>query len=144
MARIHTPMVEDDVRAACEFFKKEGVQSVAISFVWSVLNPAHERRAAAIVREMMPDVLLTVGSELYPQVREYTRTSTAVTNAYLGPILKHYVDAVDGYFRGARRQVSGALLPVERRPRHRPGDDRPLGLRDQLRPRLGARRRPLS
>lgn len=104
---VRTPMNEDDVRAACELFLKEGVETVAISFVWSVLEPAHERRAAEIVREMMPDAILTVGSELYPQVREYTRTSTAVTNAYLAPIMKKYVDAVDAYFRelGARYPV---------------------------------------
>jgi N-methylhydantoinase A len=82
---VRTPMQEEDVRAACELFKKEGVESVAISFVWSVLNPAHERRAAEIVREMMPKAILTVGSEIYPQIREYTRTSTAVVNAYLAP-----------------------------------------------------------
>ncbi len=104
---IHTPMVEDDVRAACELFLKEGIRSVAVSFVWSVLNPVHERRAAAIVTEMMPDALLTIGCELYPQVREYTRTSTAVVNAYLGPVLRSYANAVDDYFRelGARNPV---------------------------------------
>ena len=104
---IRTPMNEDDVRAACDLFLKEGVETVAISFVWSVLETSHERRAAEIVREMMPDVVLTVGSELYPQVREYTRTSTAVTNAYLAPIMKRYVEAVDAYFRGL-----GARYPV--------------------------------
>ncbi|MDD8021608.1 MAG: hydantoinase/oxoprolinase family protein [Paracoccaceae bacterium] len=104
---VHTPLNEDDVRAACRHFLAEGVQSVAISFVWSVLHPDHERRAAEIVREMMPDVMLTVGSELYPQVREYTRTSTAIVNAYLGPILAQYVEAVDRQFR-----AMGAKNPV--------------------------------
>jgi N-methylhydantoinase A len=104
---IKTPMQEDDVRDACRLFLKEGVETVAISFVWSVLNRAHERRAAEIVREMMPDVILTVGSELYPQIREYTRTSPAVTNAYLAPILKQYVAAVDTYFK-----TLGAKYPV--------------------------------
>jgi N-methylhydantoinase A len=104
---IRTPMAEEDVVAACELFAGEGVETVAISFVWSVLDPRHERRAAEIVREMLPDVILTVGSELYPQIREYTRTSTAVTNAYLAPILKRYVSAIDGYFRdlGTRNPV---------------------------------------
>ncbi|MGI9452706.1 MAG: caprolactamase subunit alpha [Geminicoccaceae bacterium] len=104
---VHTPLHEEDVGAACELFKNEGVESVAVSFVWSVLNPEHERRAAEIVRELMPDVLLTIGGELYPQVREYTRTSTAITNAYLGPTLKRYVDAIDRYFSdlGARYPV---------------------------------------
>ena len=104
---VRAPMEEADVREACELFRKEGVETVAISFVWSVLNPAHERRAAEIVRKMMPDAILTVGSELYPQVREYTRTSTAVVNAYLAPVMRRYVRAVDAYFRslGAKQPV---------------------------------------
>lgn len=104
---VKTPMVEEDVREACRLFIAEGVGSVAISFLWSVLNRSHEIRAAEIVREMMPDAVITVGSELYPQVREYTRTSTAITNAYLAPTLKHYVQAVDAYFRKL-----GAKYPV--------------------------------
>ncbi|CAN5120388.1 hydantoinase/oxoprolinase family protein [soil metagenome] len=104
---IRTPMIEDDVRAACEVFRKEGVETVAISFVWSVLNTAHELRAGSIVREIIPHVILTIGSELYPQIREYTRTSTAVVNAYLAPVMRKYVAAVDTYFRslGARQPV---------------------------------------
>lgn len=104
---IRTPLNEDDVRAACQIFLAEGIETVAISFVWSVLHPDHERRAGEIVREMMPGVILTMGSELYPQVREYTRTSTAVVNAYLAPIMKRYVTAVDAYF-----QKLGAKQPV--------------------------------
>ena len=105
--QVKTPMNEDDVRAACEVFKKEGVESVVVSFVWSVLHPQHENRAAEIVREMLPDVHLTVGSQLYPQVREYTRTSTALVNAYLAPILQKYVGAIDDYF-----QSLGSEKPV--------------------------------
>ena len=104
---IRTPLNEDDVRDACQFFIEEGIESVAISFVWSVLNQSHERRAAEMVRELMPQAALTIGSELYPQVREYTRTSTAVVNAYLAPILSRYVAAVDEYFRKL-----GAKFPV--------------------------------
>ncbi|WP_136645263.1 hydantoinase/oxoprolinase family protein [Tabrizicola sp. YIM 78059] len=104
---VREPLNEADVRAACELFRAEGVETVAISFVWSVLHPDHERRAGEIVREMLPGVVLTLGSELYPQVREYTRTSTAVVNAYLAPIMKRYVEAVDSYFRslGAKQPV---------------------------------------
>jgi N-methylhydantoinase A len=104
---VRTALHEEDVRAACEFFLAEGVEAVAVSFLWSVLNPAHERRAAEIVREMLPNVVLTVGSELYPQIREYTRTSTAVTNAYLAPTLSRYVTAIDRYFKKL-----GAKYPV--------------------------------
>ena len=91
---------EDDVREACKIFVDEGVNSIAISFIWSVLNPSHEIIAEKIVREMMPNAFITVGSKLYPQIREYTRTSTAVTNAYLSPTLKSYVSAINEYFIG--------------------------------------------
>ncbi|MGF1624378.1 MAG: hydantoinase/oxoprolinase family protein, partial [Alphaproteobacteria bacterium] len=101
------PLNEDDVRDACAAFRKEGVEAVAISFVWSVLDPSHERRAAEIVRAELPDAFLAVGSEVYPQVREYTRTSTTVVNAYLGPIPRHYVKTVDDYFAHL-----GAQYPV--------------------------------
>ena len=104
---VHSALNEEDVREACRHFLAEGVESVAISFVWSVLHPAHERRAGEIVRAMMPGVRLTLGSALYPQVREYTRTSTAIVNAYLAPILAGYVEKVDGYF-----QSLGARAPV--------------------------------
>ncbi|MFP4273719.1 MAG: hydantoinase/oxoprolinase family protein [Paracoccaceae bacterium] len=104
---VRTPLNEADVRDACRHFLREGVESVAISFVWSVLHPEHELRAAEIVREMIPGAHLTVGSQLYPQVREYTRTSTAVVNAYLGPILHRYVAGVDAFFAGL-----GARNPV--------------------------------
>jgi N-methylhydantoinase A len=104
---IKTPMQEEDVRDACRIFQSENVEAVAVSFLWSVLNPVHEKRAAEIVREMLPHVILTVGSELYPQIREYTRTSTAITNAYLAPIIKSYVGAIDDYF-----QHLGAINPV--------------------------------
>lgn len=96
---VHTPLNEDDVRAACARLRDEGVEAVAISFLWSVANEAHERRAAEIVRELLPEVYVSVGIEVFPQMREYTRSSTAVVNAYLGPVLERYVSKIDQFFR---------------------------------------------
>ena len=95
---IKTPMNEHDVREACKLFIDNDIKTIAVSFIWSVLNPSHEIRAAQIIKEMMPDAIITIGSELYPQIREYTRTSTAITNAYLSPILRNYVSAINEYF----------------------------------------------
>ena len=95
---VHTPLNEDDVRLACEIFRAEGVEAVAVSFLWSVANGAHERRAAEIVREMLPDVYVSVGLEVFPQMREYTRTSTTVVNAYLGPVLSRYVNRIERFY----------------------------------------------
>ena len=104
---VRTAMNEQDVRDACERFRLEGVKSVAISFLWSVANDAHERRAAEIVREILPEVYLSVGTEVFPQMREYTRTSTAVVNAYLGPVLNAYVTSIDDFYK-----KRGTRIPV--------------------------------
>jgi N-methylhydantoinase A len=96
---VRTPLNEDDVREACAYFRKEGAEAVAISYVWSILNPAHERRTAEIVRQELPDVFVSVGTEVYPQTREYTRGSTTVVNAYLGPLVERYVADVDNFMR---------------------------------------------
>jgi N-methylhydantoinase A len=95
---IYTPLNEEDVRQACRLFREQKVEAVAVSFVWSVANGVHERRAAEIVREMLPDVYVSVGLEVFPQMREYTRTSTAVVNAYLGPVLKRYVNKIESFY----------------------------------------------
>ncbi len=104
---VRTPLNEEDVREACELFRREGVEAVAVSFLWSVANDAHERRAVEIVREMLPDVYVSAGLEIFPQMREYTRTSTTVVNAYLGPVLKAYVDRIDQFY-----QEQGTKVPV--------------------------------
>lgn len=104
---VRTPLNEQDVRDACEQFRREGVQAVAVSFLWSVANDRHERRAAEIVREMLPDAYVSVGIEVFPQMREYTRTSTAVVNAYLGPVLNAYVTRIDKFY-----QDNGTRIPV--------------------------------
>lgn len=85
------PLDEDGVRAAVGDFAEEGVTAVAISFMHSPANSGHERRAAEIVRELLPDAYVTVSSELLPQVRYYDRTSTAVLNSYVGPIILEYL-----------------------------------------------------
>ncbi len=104
---VYTPLNEDDVREAVELFKKEGVRGVGVSFLWSVLHPEHEQRAGEIVREMMPEAFVSLGTEVYPQTREYTRTSTTAMNVYLGPLMQTYVKMIDDYF-----QKLGAKFPV--------------------------------
>lgn len=104
---VYTPLNEDDVREAVELFIKEGVRGIGVSFLWSVLRPEHEQRAGEIVREMMPEAFVSLGTEIYPQTREYTRTSTTVMNVYLGPLMQTYVTTIDDYF-----QKLGAKFPV--------------------------------
>lgn len=96
---VRIPLDEDDVRRGIRLFQDERVEAVAISLVWSFLYPAHERRIAELVRTEMPDAYVTLSVDLLPQIREYTRTSTAVVNAYIGPIIRQYVERMERFFR---------------------------------------------
>lgn len=86
-----TPLAEEDVRRETQFFIKEGVEAVAICFMNSFANKAHEERAAQIVRDLMPDAYVSASTEVLPSIRFYDRVSTTVLNAYVGPILKKYL-----------------------------------------------------
>ena len=86
---------EDAVRRVAQELAAEGVESVAICFLFSYLNPAHEDRAAAIVRAEMPGAFVTTSSSLSPQFREFERFTTAALSAFIGPKVGSYVAALD-------------------------------------------------
>lgn len=93
------PLNEEDILKAIDVFKAENVEAVAISFVWSIKNPKHEQRAKELIKQHLPDVFVCCGSEVYPQIKEYTRTSTTLVNAYLSPVMASYVHKIDDYFK---------------------------------------------
>ncbi len=105
------PLNEEDVRSAARQFKAENVEAVAISFLWSFINPAHERRAAEIVREEMGDVYLSLSCEVLPQIRLYERHSTTVLNAYSGPPLARYLGSLEAALNKAG--FKGVLLIMQ-------------------------------
>src|SRR6186997_738188 len=85
------PLDEEKAREQVRRLKEAGVESVAVCFLFSFLNPEHEARVAEIVREEFPDAFLSVSSEVLPQYREYERFSTVCLNAYIGPRVSRYV-----------------------------------------------------
>ncbi|MFC3229868.1 hydantoinase/oxoprolinase family protein [Marinibaculum pumilum] len=89
--RIETPLAEDEVRAAVEKFKENGVEAVTICFLFSFLNDSHEKRAKEIVLEGMPDAYVCTSSEVVDVIREYERFSTTAMNAYVGPRTSRYL-----------------------------------------------------
>ncbi len=89
------PLNEDDVRRAAEFFKKEGVEAIAVCFLHSYANPAHEARCGQLLRELLPDVPVTLSHEITKEWREYERTSTTVLNAYVQPIAVRYLNTLE-------------------------------------------------
>jgi N-methylhydantoinase A len=83
---------EEEVRAAARALKAAGVESVAICFLFSYLNPEHERRAAEIVAEEMPGAFVTWSAGIFPQFREFERFTTACMNAFVGPSTGRYLE----------------------------------------------------
>jgi N-methylhydantoinase A len=90
------PLAEDEVRAAARALKAAGITAIAIGFLFSYLNPAHERRAREIVLEEHPDAFVTISSDVAPQFREFERFTTAAMNAFVGPKVRDYVARLEG------------------------------------------------
>ncbi|MGW3089154.1 hydantoinase/oxoprolinase family protein [Streptomyces sp. NPDC001108] len=102
---------EEDVRAAARYFREQGVEAVAVSYLWSFVDAAHERRTAEILREELPGVFITISSDVVPQIRAYERHSTTVLNAFVGPKLQNYLANIERQL--ADRGFSGTLLIVQ-------------------------------
>src|SRR3954449_8878451 len=94
------PLDEDDVRAAARELRDEGVEAVAVCFLFSYLNPEHEDRAAAIVREELPDAFVTTSAEIVPQFREFERFTTATMSAFVGPKTGTYLERLAAGLEG--------------------------------------------
>jgi N-methylhydantoinase A len=84
--KVRLALDEDAVAARVAALRDASIEAVAICFLHSYVNPAHEQRAAAILKAAMPELSITLSSEVCPEIREYERTSTAVANAYVQPL----------------------------------------------------------
>ncbi len=84
-----TPLDVAQVEAAARaLVDEEGVEAIAVSFLWSFLNPRHEEQATAVVRKCYPELTVVSGAELHPAQREYERTTFAVMNAYVATAIE--------------------------------------------------------
>lgn len=86
---------EDEVRRAIEELVAEGVEALAVCFLWSFLAPAHERRVKQIAEEIAPQLYVSCSHELAPKWGEYERTTAVALNAYIGPLTVGYLSALD-------------------------------------------------
>jgi N-methylhydantoinase A len=86
---------EQSVRDVAHALAREGVSSVAVCFLHSYVNPAHERRAAEIITELYPDIAVSASAEVAPEFREFYRASTTVINAAVSPIVSHYIARIE-------------------------------------------------
>ena len=104
------PMDEAAVRKAARHFAREGVAAVAVAFLHSYANPAHERRAREILREELPDVGVSLSSEVLPVYREYERAITTVLNAYVTPRVSTYIGNLQNSLRAFGSSASLSIM----------------------------------
>jgi len=109
--KVATALSRQDVADAVAFMARQGVEAVAVCFMNSFVNNRHEEAAAAIVSDKMPGAYLTVSSRLLPSIRFYDRVSTTVLNAYVGPILRKYLQSLTSKLQAA--QYRGVLLIMQ-------------------------------
>lgn len=118
---VSVALAEDEVRAAAELLKSRGIASVIVCFLYSFLNDAHEQRAKAIVREVMPEAYVSCSSEIANVMREYERFSTTAMNAFVGPKTSRYLRNLERKLKDAGldphlriMQSNGGVSTVEK------------------------------
>ena len=111
---------EESVDRAVDGLRRAGVESVAVGFMFAFTNDAHERAVASRLREALPDVHVSLSSEVLPEVRLYERLSTTAVNAYVTPVLAAYLESLDrrladNGFRGRLliMQSSGGVMGLD-------------------------------
>ncbi len=100
-----TELAEDEITALIETIRRDGLQTVGVSFLFSFLNDAHERRVGEALRRALPGVGVFLSCEVLPEIREFERASTTAVCAYVGPLLAGYLDRL-------QRAVSALGLPA--------------------------------
>jgi N-methylhydantoinase A len=89
------PLAVDDVGAAVAKLVADGVEAVAVCFLFAYANPVHEQAAAEIIRATAPDLYVSLSHEVNPEWREYERTASSVANAYIGPPVARYLRTLE-------------------------------------------------
>jgi N-methylhydantoinase A len=89
------PLNEAEVRHAARELKAEGVEAIAVCFLFSYLNPQHEKRAREIIVEEYPEVFVTTSASVSPQFREFERFTTTAINAFVGPTVQRYITLLE-------------------------------------------------
>jgi N-methylhydantoinase A len=109
---VATPLDEEPARRAlAELLAAQDIDAVAISLLWSHRNPVHELRLAALVRELAPDVYISLSCEVAPRTGEYERTVATVINALVGPASTVYLDRLSVEL--TKRGLAGPLLIMQ-------------------------------
>jgi len=98
--RVLIALNEADVRSAALRLRAQGVQAIAVCYLFSFVNPAHERRTREIIAELAPEISVSLSSDVDPTFREYERLCVTAFDAYLGPVVKRYLAGLADTLRG--------------------------------------------
>ena len=98
--RVLVPLNETDVRTAALGLRAQGVQAIAVCYLFSFVSPAHERRTREIIAELAPEISVSLSSDVDPTFREYERLCVTAFDAYLGPVVKRYLAGLADTLRG--------------------------------------------
>ncbi|MGI9557527.1 MAG: hydantoinase/oxoprolinase family protein [Solirubrobacterales bacterium] len=105
-----TALDTGELKALKSKFEARDIEAIAVCFLNSFINPEHERLAAEVLRDLLPDVRVSTSYDVFPEIREFERTSTTVVNAYLQPVTDRYLgDLMEGLGEGG---FDGDLLIV--------------------------------
>ena len=108
---VYIPLDEASVDTVCDKLQALDISAVAIMFLHSYRNPAHEMRVKAMVQKRLPGVFVSASHELSQEYREFERVSTVVANAFIGPRVSQYVAGIDAHLRNA--DFKGSFLLVQ-------------------------------
>lgn len=100
-----TELDENVMRQVAEKLRAEKVEAVAVCFLHAYLNPAHEKIAGEILTEVFPEAVVSLSSEVAPEIREYTRASTTIINVSLRPLVGRYLQNIEDRLRAAGLQA---------------------------------------
>ena len=99
LGQILIPLERAEVEALADEIAEGGYDSVAVGLIHSYLNDTHERMIRDVLAEKLPEVMVSISSEVSPQMREYERFNTVVANAYIKPLMKSYLGRLEGRLR---------------------------------------------
>ena len=118
--QVERPLDEAALVENLDYLVSEGAEALAVCFLFSYLNPSHERRASEIIRQRYPDLYASLSHEVIPQIKEFDRLSTTVINSYVGPVFSRYLANLAQRFEAYPQlndvlimQSNGGVAPIE-------------------------------
>jgi N-methylhydantoinase A len=108
--RVLDALDEAAVAEVAESLQGQDVEAVAVCLLHSYVNPAHEARVGELLRQLLPDAIVSLSSDIAPEFREYYRASTTVINAAIGPIVARYVLDIEEKLRAAGLETSLLIM----------------------------------